>query len=192
VLKSLQVILNGTEKQEAAYQTSYSEDTGIMTMVMSAPEESLSIALVDTIFSKLTTYYIANAIEKAEATYDVMKFKTDSLAQALKEAEYRLAEFIDRNKNIYSAREGSLRQSRLTAEVQRLQIMHGEALKNMEYADFALRNKTPFITLIDNPLPPIRAQRPSLLRALVLGLALGVGLGAAFVLGRKIYRDAMQ
>ena len=191
VLKTLQGLLNGTDKIEGAYKTAYDEDTGIMSIKMSAPSEDLSITMVDTIFSKLTTYYVSNAIEKAEATFRVMRTKTDSLAQVLAAAEYRLAEFVDKNKNIYSARQGTLKQSRLTAEVNRLQIMHGESLKNLEYADFALKNKTPFIALIDNPIPPIMPEIKSKIKAGVIGLILGLMVAFTFIVGRKIYRDAM-
>lgn len=191
-LKSLQGLLNGSEKKEGCYNTSYDEGTGIMSLKAETPSESLSITLVDTIFAKLTSYYVSSATEKSESTYQVMKHKTDSLAGALASAEYRLADFIDKNQNIYSARQGLLQQSRLNAEVSRLQIMHGEALKNLEYADFTLRNKTPFITLLDNPLSPIRPNVESKLKALIIGLILGLMIGVTFVLGRKIYRDTMS
>ncbi len=192
VLKALQHLMNGTNDDPGAYQTSYNDDTGIMTLKMSAPSEELAITMVDTLFGKLTSYYVFNATDKAETTYQVMKLKTDSLAKALSAAEYRLAEFLDKNKNIFSAREGSLQQTRLTTEVQRLQILHGESLKNLEYADFTLKNRTPFITLIDNPLPPLRPVEESKPKAILIGLLLGLIVGSAFVIGRKIYRDAMQ
>ncbi len=191
VWKSLQGLLNGSEERAGAYKTDYDEDTGIMRLRLSAPSERLAITLVDTIFAKLTNYYVGNATEKAESTYKVMKTKTDSLAKALATAEYRLAEFVDKNKNIYSARQGSLQQSRLATEVNRLQAMHGESIKNLEYTDFVLKNKTPFITLIDNPIPPLRPQRKSKTRALIVGLILGLMIGSSLVILRKIYRDTM-
>lgn len=192
VLKKLQGLLNGTEKQEGAYKTSYSENTGIMTLKMQAPSPELSIAVVDTIFSKLTTYYIESSTEKANATYDVVKAKRDSLAQALSAAEYRLAEFVDKSQNIFSAREGTLQQTRLTTEVQRLQIMYGEVLKNLEYADFTLKSSTPFITLLDNPILPLPVVQESRIKAFIIGLILGIMVGITFVLGRRIYRDTMN
>ncbi len=191
VLKKLQGLLNGSESTEGIYSTSYNEDTGIMTLKIESPSESLSIALVDSIFGQLTSYYVEKSTEKALATYTLMKSKTDSLAAALKSAEYSLAEFVDRNQNVYSATEGTLKRTRLASNVQRLQLMHGEALKNLEFADFSLKNKTPFITLIDDAIPPIRPVEPSLLKSLIIGALLGGMVGITFVLGRKIYRDAM-
>ncbi len=192
VLKSLHRLLNGTDEEAGIYETSYDEDTGIMTLRIESPSEDLSIALVDTIYAKLTSFYIEKATEKATATYQLMKYKSDSLANALATAEYNLADFIDRNQHIYSATEGSLRRTRLASNVKQLQVMHSEALKNLELADFSLKSKTPFITLIDSPIPPIPPVRPSILRALIIGALLGAMVGVTFVLARKIYRDAME
>ncbi len=192
VLKTLQGILNGSEKKEGLYNTSYDEDTGIMKLKMESWSEDLAINMVDTIFSKLTTYYVKSATEKSLGTYAVLKSKTDSLALALSSAEYRFAEFLDKNQNVYSARQGLLQQTRLSSEVQRLQIMHGEAIKNLEFADFSLKSETPFITLIDNPIAPLRPVTESLLMAIILGSILGGMIGVTYVLGRKIYRDTMN
>ena len=191
VLKTLQGLLNGNEKKEGIYHTSYNEDTGIMTLKIESPAEQLSIALVDTIYATLTKYYVESSTEKAAGTYNLMKEKTDSLAEALTAAEYNLASFVDRNQNIYSAREGSLPRTRMMTQVKRLQVMHAEALKNLEFADFSLKNKTPFITLIDSPVPPISPESQSLIKAAIVGMLLGLMIGITVVLGRKIYRDAM-
>ena len=185
VLKSLHSLLNGSEKREGFYQTSYDEDTGIMKLRVETPIEELSIALVDTIYAKLTSYYVHSALEKSQSTYDVMRSKTDSIAKALASVEYQLAEHIDKNKNIYSALQGQLKQTRLSTEVEQLRIMYSEALKNLEYADFTLRSKTPFITLLDNPIAPIQPNSKSKLIALVIGLILGTTVGVTFVVARK-------
>ena len=190
-LKSLQNLLNGSESQVGIYNTSYSEDTGIMSLRIESPTEGLSIALVDTIFTKLAVYYVEKSTEKSQSTYELMKTKTDSLGNALNSAEYNLANFVDRNQNVYSATEGTLKRTRLASQVQRLQLMHGEALKNLEFADFSLQSKTPFIALIDDAIPPIAPIVPSLIKSLIIGILLGSMIGVTFVLGRKIYRDAM-
>jgi len=192
VLKKLQRMLNGSQKEEGLYKTSYDEDTGIMELKMEARSEDLAIAIVDTIFAKLTTYYVKSSTEKSESTYNLLKEKSDSLAAAFSSAEYRLAEFLDKNRNVYSAREGYLQETRLNSEVQRLRIMYGETLKNLELADFSLKSETPFIAMIDNPIAPLQRVKPSLTMAVLFGSILGGMIGVTFVLGRKIYRDTMN
>ncbi|MDH3246510.1 MAG: hypothetical protein OEM26_17960 [Saprospiraceae bacterium] len=191
-LKAMINLMNGTKKQEASYQTSYNETTGIMKLEFDSPQESLSIHFLDTIFHRLRGYYIEKAIEKAEATYNVIKDKTDSLQNALAAAEYQLANFTDQSRGIYSARDGALQQTRLSNSVQRLQVMYAEALKNLEIAEFSLKRKEPFFALIDSPIPPIKPVSKSKLKAVIIGALLGSLISVMFVVGRKIYREAMQ
>lgn len=191
-LKSVLGVLNGTEKIAGIYQTSYDEDTGIMSLQFDGRHQDLSIAFLDTLFFKLREYYVEKSVEKAQSTFQIIKEKTDSIAGELAAAEYSLADFIDRSQNVYSAREGELQRSRLAAQVSRLQIMYGEAMKNLQLSELSLRNKEPFITLIDSPLSPLTPKQESLLRSGIIGLVLGIMIGVTFVLGRKIYRDTMN
>lgn len=191
-LKKVLRVVKGSEEKPGIYKTSYDESTGIMSLVFEGRAEGLSIAFVDTLFNRLSTFYVEKAVEKAEITYNIISAKSDSLAGELSAAEYKLANYVDRNQNVFSAREGELQRNRLLSDVQRLQMMYGEAVKNRELAEFNLRNKKPFITLLDSPIPPLGEQRPPLIRSLVIGLLLGVFIGITFVLGRKIYRDALN
>jgi uncharacterized protein involved in exopolysaccharide biosynthesis len=69
--------------------------------------------------------------------------------------------------------------------------MYGEAVKNTEIAGFSLKNKTPFIRVIDSPLSPLAAVRPSLPRSLLIGILLGGLVGSIFVVGRMVWRNIM-
>lgn len=191
-LKSVLGIVIGSDEVPGIYRTSYDEDTGIMTLEFNGRHPDLSIAFLDTIFVKLRDYYIEKSIEKSQTTYQIVKEKTDSISQELASAEYSLANFIDRSQNVYSAREGELQRSRLAAQVSRLQIIYGEAMKNLQISEMSLRNKEPFITLIDSPLRPLSIKKESLIRSGIIGLILGIMIGVTFVLARKIYRDTMN
>ena len=190
-LKLLYARMIGTDDYPPIYTTSYDEDTGIMSLVVKTTDEELSLKSIAMIYDKLREYYIEKSTEKTESTYKLMQSKSDSLAQELALAESRLAEFVDRNQNIFSAREGSLRRTRLANKVGQLQTMYSEAIKNLEYADFALKSKTPFITVIDTPIPPLYAMKPSKFQALLFGSLFGGLLSVGFIVLRKIYRDSM-
>ena len=77
-------------------------------------------------------------------------------------------------------------------DVKMLQVVYGEAIKNLEMADFALKNKTPFIQAIDLPVAPLKKVKKSKLKGLLTGLSIGILLGSVFVVGRKIIRNAMM
>ena len=191
-LKSLLGLLNGNDREPGIYKTSYDEDTGIMSLRFNGRSQDITIGFLDTMFVRLSSYYVEKTIEKSENTYRIIKEKADSLAQELAAVEFELAQFLDRNRNIYSVTEGKLKEGRLTTKVSRLQAMYGEAIRNLEISELNLRNKEPFITLIDSPIEPLAPQRKSLILALIIGGILGVMIGVAYVLGRKVYRDAMS
>ncbi len=192
-LKHLQDHLKGNPHRDinALINTSYEENTGIMHIKAVTYNGETSVKLANTLFEKLSKYYVDQSIEKQKTTYDLIKSKTDSIFQELQSKNYALANFKDGSQGMF-ARTDQLTESRLMIEIQKLGAMYEEATKNMEVADFALKNKTPFIQLIDEPILPIIPHKSSLLKGIVLGLFLGGFLGIAFVVTRKMFRDALN
>ena len=76
---------------------------------------------------------------------------------------------------------------RLQREVAALSAMYAEVLKNVEVADFTVKNKTPFIQVIDTPLAPIQPVRLSFLRLMLIGVLIGGFIGSALIIARRIY-----
>ena len=70
--------------------------------------------------------------------------------------------------------------------------MYGESLKNLEIADFSLRNRTPFVQIIDEPIAPITPSVKSKLSAIFIGGILGVFLSVSYFVFWKIFRDTMN
>jgi len=192
-LKHLQDHLNGNGKRkiDAIMYTGYNEQTGIMNLDAITNNGELSVKLVKTLYKELGEYYIDQAIEKQERTFKLIKAKSDSIYQELQAKSYSLANFQDNSKGMF-ARTDKLTESKLMLEIQKLGAMYTEATKNLEVADFALKNKTPYIQLIDEPILPIAPMTGSLPRAIVLGLFLGLFLGIAFVVTRKMFRDVLS
>jgi uncharacterized protein involved in exopolysaccharide biosynthesis len=190
-LKSLYGIIVGSENREGFLKTGYSEETAIMSLSTRTQSESLSISLTETLYDKLSTYYVEKSIEKQQLTFDIVKAKVDSIKLLLDGKEYALAHFKDSNRGLYTSKT-KLKELQLTRDVTVFGLLYGEALKNLEIADFSLKTKTPFVQLIDTPIPPLKAVRKSKLKAIVLGGIIGGFLAVLIVLGRKIYRDAME
>jgi uncharacterized protein involved in exopolysaccharide biosynthesis len=124
-------------------------------------------------------------------TYDLVKFKADSIAALLSQREVDLALFKDRNQGLYTQRD-QLRESVLKREVAVLTIMYGESIKNLEIADFSLKNKTPFIQIIDRPFKPLNPISKSKFRAFIMGAFFGVFIGSGILIARKIFIDIMK
>ena len=190
-LKSLHAKVIGNENVEGVMSNSYGGETGIMSINTQTTNETLSIALAEFIYKKLRNFYIQKTVEQQRQTYILVKAKTDSLQTALNTAQYRLLRFEDSNRGL-RLRQYEAEKLRLQQESQKLIAAFAESYKNLELADFTLKNKTPFVQVIDLPIAPIKPIRESKLIALVIGTFIGVFLGIVFVLGRKIIRDTMK
>jgi uncharacterized protein involved in exopolysaccharide biosynthesis len=176
--------------KKALMKANYDEDTNIMELSVTTTNENLSAALVRELFQSLSQYYINKAVEKQLQTYQVVVAKRDSILGELKSAEYALAQFKDSHHGLLM-RTDQLTEMRLQREIAALGAMYGEAVKNTEIAGFSLKNKTPFIRVIDSPLSPLAAVRPSLPRSLLIGILLGGLVGSIFVVGRMVWRNIM-
>ena len=177
--------------KKALVTADYNEDTNIMSIDVATTDESLSLELAQHMFESLSGYYVQKAIEKQFKVYTIVAHKKDSVLAVLKSAEYQLASFRDSHRSLLM-RTDQLVELRLQREIAALSAMYAEVLKNTEVADFSLKNKTPFIQVIDAPLEPIQPTQVSLLRKLLIGMIIGGAIGAAFVIGRKLLRGAMS
>ena len=189
--KSIYGILLGDEKHTPLFSTRTNQDSGIMSFSLSTRSEEMTIALLRAIFDQLSAFYILSSTEKQQATFDIIQAKADSIRRLLTGTEYRAAQFREQN-NLLLRPTDQLPTERMGREKGMYALMYGEALKNLELADFALRNKVPYIQPIDLPIPPLSAAPYGKKKALLLGLGLGLLLGGLFVVGRKVVREQMN
>lgn len=166
------------------------DETGIMTLRMSSEHEDLTLGVLNNIYKQLSEFFISKSIEKQLKTYKIMKSKRDSVLTELKEKEYALANFKDRNRNLVTVK-GYLDELRLEREVKILNVMYGAVVKQLEATDFALKNKTPVVQVIDLPRRPIGATITSWKRAFIQYFLFGAVLVALVVLVRSVFRDIM-
>ena len=120
-----------------------------------------------------------------------MKQKTDSLQNELHASEFDLANFKDTNLGIYTKKD-NLTDLRLQGKIRMLYVGLGKALENLEIADFSLKYQTPFIQTIDAPVLPLSPIQTSLLIQIIKAMLLGGFVGGGFIIGRKIYNEAMN
>ena len=190
--KKLHTVLVGSAKSDVPglISNSYAEETGVMTLQAATLDPHLTICILKLLYQHLGDYYVENSTEKQRKTYELVMQKKDSIEQAVKAAEFALANFKETSRNLIDRR-SQLQELRLNREVIIGTTALGEAVRNTEISDFALRNVTPFIQPVDEPFLPLGPERPSLLKNLVKAIVLGIFLGAFFVVVRKMYRDAM-
>jgi hypothetical protein len=185
------LIGNPAQRQPGILRSSYSESSGIMSLQISTPSEELSIAILNRMFDKLSAYYIETATDKQQHTLDKLELRVDSLRRELSSREYQLAQFDDANRGLISER-SRVRRDQLQRELSMFSLMYAEAVKNREIADFSLKNRTPFIRVVDAPFAPLTLIRPVWWRQLLLALALGGICWGLFIVGRQVFQDIMH
>ena len=179
------------QPKKALMTADYNEDTNIMSLSVTTTNETISLSLAQRMFESLSKYYINKSIEKSLKTYKLVSMKRDSVLGVLKSTEYQLANFRDTNKSLLM-RTDQITELRLQREIAALTAMYAEVLKNVEVADFSLKNKTPFIQVIDAPLAPLQPVTLSFLRQMIIGILIGGILGGLVVIGRMIYRNTFS
>jgi hypothetical protein len=192
-LKSVYAKVIGSAKTPGILSSNINEDTGIMTLNIESTDEDLSIQLLNSLFKKLSAFYIDKTIEKQKQTYEITKNKADSLLGVMNYVQSRLLKIKDTQRNTILNQYRS-EEFKLERDYQISLIAYGEAIKNKEIADFSLKSKTPFIQSIDLPIPPLEPNKTLItyIKQIIIGGILGVFLAIAFIIGRKIYRDTME
>ena len=189
--KSIYGMLTGSEKHIPLFSGKYNQDSGIMSLSAQTRSEALTIVLLRTIFEQLSAFYIITSTEKQQETYNIIRAKSDSILRLLSGAEYGAARFNDQNYGLLRSTD-QLPSERYSRNKGMYSLIYGESVKNLELADFALKNKQPYVQAIDMPIPPLRGAGYGKKKALGLGLGLGLVFGIAFVAGRKLIRDQLN
>jgi hypothetical protein len=172
------------------FGASLDKKTGIMSLSASCRSEEMTIMLLNTIFDKLSSFYIEKSTEKNQGTYDIVRTKADSLRRAIGANENRLAGFEDQARGLIQ-NTNRLPAERFTRDKQTQLMAYGEALKNLEMADFALKSNTPYVQVIDEPFAPIKREQYRKLLVLIFGPFLGIMLGALYVVFGKAIEKSM-
>lgn len=171
--------------------SSLDENTGIMTLFMESEYQDITLGVLRNIYKQLSEFFVEKTIEKQKKTYDIIKLKKDSVIQVLRTSEYALADFKDRNRSLVTVK-GYLKQLELERNVTIMNVMYAEVVKQMEATDFALRNKTPVVQVIDLPRSPIIPEKPSWPIGLIKGFLLGIAVLIFWFVIRKFFVDIME
>jgi len=181
---------NNNAKIPRLLSSELDEDSGIMTISMRSDDQEITLGILNNIYLRLSDFFIEKSIEKQQKTYDIMKEKRDSVLNILQSAEYQLADFKDSNRNMTTVK-GYLKELRLEREVAIHNIMYAEVVKQLEITDFALKNKTPVVQVIDFPRRPIIPSIVSWKMAFIRYSILGGVLASIIFVGIKFFKEIM-
>ncbi len=184
-------MIGGEDVERPMFGTNLNDDTSIMTLSLNSADEMLAIDLLNTLYEDISAFYIEKSIERERETLEILAQKRDSIGRLLNNNDVASAGFQDQNNGLLlEMNKVSGRRYQRTNNL--LTIVYGEAIKNVELADFSMKSNTPFLSLIDVPIPPIKPDARGRIKALIIGLVLGLTLGSLFIISRLVVREAME
>jgi uncharacterized protein involved in exopolysaccharide biosynthesis len=186
-----------TEAEEEAIKaigdrisSSVDQETGLMSVSATAGEASLAAGLTESFLQHLTDRVSAIRTEKARRNLAFMEDRFTEVEQELRAAEEELATFVDRNSGIQSARLETERE-RLQRQVSFKSELYQQLQAQVTQARIELQRSEPVITVVEEPVPPLRRSAPRRMLVVLLCLILGgiLGLAGAFV---KSFLDSTE
>ena len=145
--------------------TSIQDESNIIKISCVSKNEDFAKLMIESLADKLEEYYTIFQTAKSKLTLDFLSFRADSVLLELKNAEYRYASYKDANFGVQRAK-GLLEEIRLKRDVEILNIMYGELVKNLEISKFTLLNNKPLLNIIDSPTLPLEVNKLSIVSAL--------------------------
>ncbi len=123
-------------------------------------------------------------IQKAKDQLAFVEERYTEKEKEAKEAQQRLANFRDRNKNVTTAL-AQTEQERLTAEYNLVYDVFSELAKQLETQKIQVKEDTPVFTVIEPVSVPIEKSKPKRAIILVIWTFLGGIVGVGIVFGRE-------
>ena len=166
------------------------EEANIITLSYISTNENFAKQFTETLIDEMSKMYIAHQTKQARNTLDFLQDRADSVFVELDKAEQEFARVKDVNQRIIKA-SGRLKELQLMREVEVLNTMYLEIIKNLEISKMTLLNQTPIIHIIDKPILPLEEDKISKTLAGILGGFLGGFLLVCFFVFRKLFKDAL-
>ena len=181
-IKKLHKLIVGKsgDRSDALLQMDYGKTDYVMSFSTTTLDPDIAIHTSRLMFERLKEFYIFQATEKYKTSFDVLQIKRDSLAEAYQKTEYQIAQFKDRSANTFEF-SNNVTLSNLSTESLGLKLALSEIEKSLAVAEMALKNSTPMIQLIDEPIGPLAPLPKPLLRTIIIGGVIGLGLYLAFI-----------
>jgi len=161
---------------------SVDEETGLMTISVTAGGPQLAASLAESFLDHFTTRVREIRTQKVQERLEFVERRFEEAEQELKKAENRLAQFLERNQNPTTA-SLQFRRDRLQRQVSFKEQLYSELQSQLTQTRLDLQQRQPVVTVVEEPVPPMNRSAPRRSLLVLLSLALGsfFGIGGAFV-----------
>ena len=138
----------------------------------------------------MSRMYISYQTKQSTNTISFLQNRADSVFVELEKAEQEFARVKDINQRIIKA-SGRLKELQLMRNVEVLNTMYLELVKNIEVSKLTLLNQTPIIQVIDNPILPLEDTKISIFLVLLITIFISTTFSIIYIVLRKLVNDSL-
>lgn len=165
----------------------------ILKVAFTSKDELFAKKFADALVENVNTFYVETKTKKAALNVRILQHQADSIKVMLNSSLYGVASAIDAAPNanpaLLSLRVPSQKKQ---VDVQANTAIYSEIVKNLELSKMSLRQQTPLIQFIDQPILPLSNNKVSKKKGAVLG-AIGAFFLIMFVLiAKKVFGALMR
>ena len=176
-------------KIDLSYQN---DEANILNLTYTSTNSEFAKNFTELLVEEISQMYSHYQTEKTKKSLKNLELRSDSIFRELKNSERNFARVKDRNLRVINA-SGRLDEIQYMREVQVLNAIYLELIKNTELVKMNLLNETPIIQLIDVPVLPLEySNRFSKLFWVFSFSFLGLFLVSSLIILRKLIRDTLE
>jgi uncharacterized protein involved in exopolysaccharide biosynthesis len=165
----------------------------IIYVEVNTADEIFSKTFAERIVNEVAEFYVETKSRKAKNNVAILQKQADSVRNELNRAITGVAEVSDNTFNLNPA----LNVNRVPSTKRQIDVQANTAIltqlvTNLELAKVTLLKETPLIQLIDQPILPLKKEKPGKLKSMLLGGLLGLFLSAVFLILKRAYVQLMS
>lgn len=176
------------DKLEVLYQN---DEANILNLNYSSFSGQFAKHFTESLIDEMSGMYSSYQTERTRFSLNNLKSRSDSVFSELQKSERNLARIKDRNTRVITA-SGRLDEIRYMREVQVLNAMYLELIKNTEIVKMSLLNETPIIQIVDTPILPLSTVKRSFIFWVIIFSFLGFSIISFIIIIRKLVKDTLK
>jgi uncharacterized protein involved in exopolysaccharide biosynthesis len=156
---------------------SVDEETGLMTISVTATDPQLAASLAESFLDHFTTRVRDIRTEKVRERLEFVEGRFAEAERELETAENQLAQFLERNQNPTTA-SLQFRRDRLQRQVSFKEQLYSELQSQLTQTRLDLQRHQPVVTVVEEPVAPMLRSAPKRTLVVMLSAILGGILGS--------------
>lgn len=173
--------------------TQKDKKVSIGTIEVKSVNEKFAKVFCETLVKEVSEFYIETKSRKARNNVLILQKQADSVREELNNAISGVAAANDNTFNLNSAL--SVKRTdvaRRQVDVQANTAILTQLVANLEMANVSLLKETPLFQIIDKPIMPLKKEKVSKLKSLVIGGSLAGFLAILFLVLKRIGKSIME